>query len=97
MIRKSFTVGLGATHVVLSGAATNWCSRSTAYAALERGYDLTLISDGHTTDTLELSDGALIKASDVVRDLNVTMAWASYPGRSNSVATSAELSFRQGS
>jgi nicotinamidase-related amidase len=32
---------LGATHIVLAGAATNWCIRATAYGALDRGYDLT--------------------------------------------------------
>lgn len=37
---------LGVTHIVLAGAATNWCIRATAYAALERGYDVTLLSDG---------------------------------------------------
>ena len=40
---------LGATHIVLAGAMTNWCIRSAAYAALERGYDLTLVDDAHTT------------------------------------------------
>ncbi|PDV97138.1 hypothetical protein A9Q02_19190 [Candidatus Chloroploca asiatica] len=29
----------GATHIVLAGAATNWCIRATAYGALDRGYD----------------------------------------------------------
>jgi hypothetical protein len=47
---------LGATHVVLAGAATNWCIRATAYGALERGYDLTLVKDAHTTETMELGD-----------------------------------------
>jgi nicotinamidase-related amidase len=32
---------LGATRIALAGAATNWCIRATAYAALDRGYDLT--------------------------------------------------------
>ena len=45
----------GATHVVLAGAATNWCIRATAYAALDRGYDLTLVKDAHTTGTMEYS------------------------------------------
>ena len=40
----------GATHIVLAGAATNWCIRATAYGALDRGYDLTLVKDAHTTD-----------------------------------------------
>jgi hypothetical protein len=45
---------LGATHIVLVGAATNWCVRATAYGALDQGYDLTLIGDAHTTETIEL-------------------------------------------
>jgi nicotinamidase-related amidase len=80
---------LGATHVVLAGAATNWCIRATAYGALERGYDLTLLRDAHTTDTIDLGNGITIEAADVIRDLNVTMSWVSYPGRSN-YATSVE-------
>ena len=84
---------LGATHIVLAGAATNWCIRATAYGALERGYDLTLIKDAHTTGTMELDDGARIEAADVIRELNVAMTWVSYPGRTNGVATVEEADF----
>ena len=84
---------LGATHVVLAGAATNWCIRATAYAALERGYDLTLVEDAHGTGTLTLDDGATVDAATVVRDLNVTMRWLSYPGRRNSTASAATVEF----
>ena len=44
---------------MLAGAATQWCSlaTATAFAALERGYDLTLIEDAHTTGTMTLDDG----------------------------------------
>ena len=42
---------LGASHIVLAGAQSNWCIRATAYAALDRGYDLTLVKDAHTTAT----------------------------------------------
>ena len=55
---------LGATHIVLAGAATNWCIRATAYGALDRGYDLTLIKDAHTTGTLELENGIIIEAAN---------------------------------
>ena len=40
---------LSVTHIVLAGAQTNWCIRATAYAALERGYDLTPVSYTHLT------------------------------------------------
>jgi nicotinamidase-related amidase len=84
---------LGATHIVLAGAATNWCIRATAYGALDRGYDLTLIKDAHTTGTMELEDGARIEAASVIHDLNVTMTWVSYPGRTNGTATAVEVDF----
>jgi nicotinamidase-related amidase len=85
--------GLGATHIVLAGAATNWCIRATAYAALERGYDLTLVSDAHTTETMKLENGVTIAASDVVQELNIAMTWLAYPGRSNATATAADVRF----
>jgi nicotinamidase-related amidase len=84
---------LGATHIVLAGAATNWCIRATAYGALERGYDLTLLKDAHTTGTLELEDGGRIEAENIIRELNVAMTWVSYPGRVNGTASVEEVDF----
>jgi nicotinamidase-related amidase len=72
---------LGATHIALAGCATNWCVRATAYAALERGYDLTLVSDAHTTETMRSDSGATIDAECVINDLNAVMSWLHYPGR----------------
>jgi nicotinamidase-related amidase len=84
---------LGATHIVLAGAATNWCIRATAYGALERGYDLTLIKDAHTTESIEFQDGMVIEAEHIVRELNVGMTWVSYPGRANGTALAEEIDF----
>jgi len=84
---------LGATHIVLAGAATNWCIRATAYGALDRGYDLTLIKDAHTTETMELENGHRIEAADVVRELNIAMTWLSYPGRANGAASVEDIDF----
>jgi nicotinamidase-related amidase len=84
---------LGTTHIVLAGAATNWCIRATAYAALERGYDLTLVHDAHTTQDMQRPDGSQVSAADLVFDLNTAMTWLSYPGRSNGIAPASELDF----
>ena len=84
---------VGATHIALAGAATNWCIRATAYGALERGYDLTLISNAHTTSSMELDGGAKVEAASVINDLNVAMTWLSYPGRSNGTAKAEEVDF----
>jgi nicotinamidase-related amidase len=84
---------LGATHIVLAGAATNWCIRATAYGALDRGYDLTLIKDAHTTETIAFKDGFRIEAENIVHELNVAMTWLSYPDRVNSAAAVEEIDF----
>jgi nicotinamidase-related amidase len=84
---------LRATHIALAGAATNWCIRATAYGALERGYDLTLIKDAHTTDTMALDNRVSIDAANVVEELNIAMTWLSYPGRTNGTARAAEVDF----
>jgi nicotinamidase-related amidase len=83
----------GVGHLVLAGAATNWCIRATAYGALDRGYDVTLVEDAHTTETMELEGGYRIEAETVVRELNVAMRWLSYPGRRNSTTSVDELDF----
>jgi nicotinamidase-related amidase len=82
-----------ATHIALAGAASNWCIRATAYGALERGYDLTLISDAHTTGSIDLGDGKVVEAASIIADLNICMTWVSYPGRTSSTAKAAAVTF----
>ena len=84
---------LGATHIVLAGCATNWCIRATAYGALERGYDLTLLKDAHTTKTMDLENGVKLDAATLIEDLNTAMTWLSYPGRKNATAKAEDVSF----
>ena len=84
---------LGATHLVVAGAATNWCIRCTVHAALERGYDLTLVEDAHTTEDMELGPGRRVTARDMVDELNLAMTWSDYPGRVNAVAAAEAVDF----
>jgi nicotinamidase-related amidase len=77
----------------LAGAATNWCIRATAYGALARGYDLTLIKDAHTTGTIQLENGSKIEAASIVQELNIAMTWVSYPGRTTGTAAAEEVDF----
>lgn len=83
----------GVSHIFLAGAATNWCIRATAYGALDRGFDVTLLSDAHTTEDMETGSGRVIEARTVIDDLNTSMRWLSYPGRVNAVALAAEADF----
>jgi nicotinamidase-related amidase len=84
---------LSVTRIYLAGAATNWCIRATAYAALDRGYDLTVVADAHTTEPIELRDGSIINAQDIITDLNIAMTWLVYPGRKNKAVKVDELDF----
>lgn len=83
----------GVGRVVLAGAATNWCIRASAYAALERGYDVTLVSDAHTTGDMEVAPGHTVTARSAIDDLNTAMRWLSYPGRRNEAVPTADLRF----
>jgi nicotinamidase-related amidase len=84
---------LGTTRIVLADAATNWCIRAIDYGALERGYDLTLVSDAHTTKSIPLKDGAQIEAAGIAQELNNAMGWLSYPGRTNGTSTAEAFYF----
>ena len=84
---------LGATHITLAGAASNWCIRATAYGALDRGYDLTLVRDAHTTKALELGGGRTVPAANIIDELNVAMTWLGYPGRRNGTNTAEAVDF----
>jgi nicotinamidase-related amidase len=82
------------SHIVLAGAVTSWCIRATAYGALDRGYDLTLLHDAHIAKDMRLEDGTVIEAANTVREFNVVMQWLSYPGRRNRVVTAQTLAFQ---
>ena len=87
---------LGVSHIYLAGAVTNWCIRATAYGALDRGFDLTLIGDAHMTRDIELGPDHVVLARSMIDDLNLAMRWLSYPGRKNAVASAAEVDFGGG-
>ncbi|MBQ0931611.1 cysteine hydrolase family protein [Ideonella alba] len=84
---------LGVSRLVLTGAATNWCIRATAYGALDRGYDLALVADAHTTSPMTLDNGRTIEPAGVIDELNLAMTWLSYPGRRNSAPLAAAVAW----
>ena len=44
--------GLGVGRLVVVGAQTDACIRSTLHGAITRGYDATLVKDAHTTEDM---------------------------------------------
>lgn len=91
---ETILANLDASHIFLTGAASNWCIRATAHAAIERGYDLTLIDDAHTTEAIELDSGAIISAEDIIDQLNIAITWLEYPDRRNTTVSTAAVNFR---
>ena len=84
---------LGVSRLVLCGAATNWCIRATAYAALERGYDLALAADAHTCSPMQLDNGRTVEPAAVIDELNAVLRWLSYPGRQCSAPLADQVRF----
>jgi nicotinamidase-related amidase len=90
---------LGVGHLVLCGAATDACIRTTTARSLIEGYDTTLVGDAHTTDTgpwpLELPDGTTVPvgAETMIAYTNFFVADTEYPGVTNEVINHDKVSF----
>jgi nicotinamidase-related amidase len=84
--------GLGVGRLVVVGAQTDWCVRSTLHGALVRGYDATLVSDAHTTDD-QTAWGA--PAPDqVIAHTNLYWAHQDAPGRTAGTVETKDVDFR---
>jgi len=79
-------------HLYICGAQTNNCVRHTSHGALERGYDITFISDAHTTSGYEWK-GHTINAEAVINEQNDNFSGFAMPGRKASVVESALITF----
>lgn len=80
----------GVGHVVVVGAQTDACIRSTLHSALVRGYDVTLVSDAHTTEDLR-QWGSPISPEQAVGYTNLYWAFSAAPGSRGTVVSAAEL------
>lgn len=83
---------LGIGHIVISGAQTDYCVRSTSHAALERGYDVTLVEDAHTTSDGQWDSGPLL-ASAIIDEMNRSFQEYELPGRSADITATKEIDF----
>jgi nicotinamidase-related amidase len=82
---------LGVGRLIVCGAQTDMCIRSTLHGALARGYDAMLVRDAHTTEDLT-SEGAP-PPKDVIAHTNLYWSWQSAPGRTAGVVETADVSF----
>ena len=80
----------GVGKLIVAGAQTDACVRSTLHGALARGYDAVLVSDAHTTE--EPYTGELT-AEQVVAHTNMYWHWQTAPGRSGGTLVTADVDF----
>jgi nicotinamidase-related amidase len=81
----------GVGHLVVSGAQTDACIRSTMHGGITRGYDVTLVSDAHTTE--DLSEYGAPTPDKVIAHTNLYWEWQEAPGRKGGVAPTADVTF----
>ena len=75
--------------VVVVGAQTDACVRSTIHGAFVRGYDTTLVSDAHTTE--DLSEWGAPTPDLVIAHTNLYWEYQDGPGKTAEVVTSDAL------
>jgi nicotinamidase-related amidase len=83
--------GLGVGRLVVVGAETDACIRSTIHGALARGYDTTLVSDAHTTN--DQSAWGAPPPEQVIAHTNLYWTYQSAPGRTAGTVASADVDF----
>jgi nicotinamidase-related amidase len=83
--------GLGVGRLVVAGAQTDQCIRSTLHGALVRGYDALLVSDAHTTE--DLTAWGAPPPEQVIAHTNMYWSDQRAPGRTAGTAPTSEVSF----
>jgi len=81
----------GVGRLIVSGAQTDECIRSTIHGAFTRGYDVTLVGDAHTTE--DLSEYGAPTPDKVIAHTNMYWKYHSAPGRTAGTVDTAEISF----
>ncbi len=83
--------GAGVGRLVVTGAQTDACVRSTIHGAFARGYDVTLVGDAHTTE--DLTAWGAPAPEQVIAHTNLYWQFQSAPGRTAGVTETKDVSF----
>jgi nicotinamidase-related amidase len=77
--------------LVVTGAQTDECIRSTIHGAFTRGYDVTLVGDAHTTE--DLTEYGAPQPEQVIAHTNLYWQYHRAPGRQAGTVDTAKVSF----
>jgi isochorismate hydrolase len=82
---------LGVGRLVVVGAQTDECVRSTLHGAIVRGYDATLVGDAHTTE--DASPWGAPPPDKVIAHTNMYWSTHEAPGRTAGTVATKDVEF----
>jgi nicotinamidase-related amidase len=90
-ILETVLSGLGVGRLVVVGAQTDQCIRSTLHGAFARGYDAMLVSDAHTTE--DATEWGAPPPDKVIAHTNLYWTYQSAPGRTAGTVETKDVDF----
>ncbi len=81
----------GVGRLLIAGAQSDACVRSTLHGAFTRGYDATLVNDAHTTE--DLSAYGAPPPAQVIAHTNLYWEHQAAPGRTAGTVATADVEF----
>src|ERR1700677_1183032 len=88
---EAVLAGLGIGRLIVVGAQTDMCIRSTLHGALARAYDAMLVADAHTTE--DLTAWGAPPPDQVISHTNMYWGAQTAPGRTAGTVETADVSF----
>jgi nicotinamidase-related amidase len=88
---ESVLAARGVGRLIVAGAQTDACVRSTLHGAFTRGYDTTLVSDAHTTE--DLTGYGAPPPEQVIAHTNLYWSFQEAPGRTAGTVETADVKF----
>ena len=88
---EAVLTNLGVGRLVVAGAQTDACIRSTLHGALVRGYDATLVSDAHTTE--DQTPWGAPPPDQVIAHTNLYWTYQAAPGRTAGTVETKDVDF----
>jgi nicotinamidase-related amidase len=83
--------GLAVGRLVVVGAQTDECIRSTLHGAIARGYDATLVGDAHTTE--DMTEYGAPPPDKVIAHTNLYWRYHRAPGRTAGTVDTKDVDF----
>jgi nicotinamidase-related amidase len=89
---ESILAARGVGRLVVTGAQTDACIRSTLHGALTRGYDTTLVEDAHTTEDMR-QWGSPVGPDQAIAYTNLYWSFSEAPGRRGGTVATTDVDF----